>query len=281
MRKTKIKSYAKLNLALNIVGKNSSLHKIETIVALNTLHDEIFIKKIKSNKHDILFSGKFSHNINKDNTVNKLLKILEKKKLLNNSKFRIKINKFIPNKAGLGGGSMNAANILNFFIKKKIIKVDKKEVLRISKLIGSDVILGLNQSNSILNAKNKIKYFNNHKKFYTLIVKPNFGCSTREIFSKVKKFTKPKFNKANKKMFSLDYLKKTNNALEPIVFSKYSKLRSIKLFLEGLLTPAFVRMTGSGSALVAYFQSKKRCENAKKMFNKKYKNYWCIASKTI
>ena len=40
-------------------------------------------------------------------------------------------------------------------------------------------------------------------------------------------------------------------------------------------------MTGSGSALVAYYQSKKRCENAKKKFNKKYKNYWCIASKTI
>ena len=40
-------------------------------------------------------------------------------------------------------------------------------------------------------------------------------------------------------------------------------------------------MTGSGSAMVAYFQSKERCDNAKKQFNKKYKNYWCIASKTI
>jgi len=40
-------------------------------------------------------------------------------------------------------------------------------------------------------------------------------------------------------------------------------------------------MTGSGSAIVAYFQSKERCENAKKKFNKRYKNYWCITSKTI
>ena len=29
----KIKSYAKLNLSLNITGKNSSLHKIESIIA--------------------------------------------------------------------------------------------------------------------------------------------------------------------------------------------------------------------------------------------------------
>ena len=84
-----------------------------------------------------------------------------------------------------------------------------------------------------------------------------------------------------KKMFNLNYLKKRNNSLEQIALSKYPKLKSIKSYLESLPNLAFVRMTGSGSALVAYFQSKDRCLNAKKMFNKKYKNYWCIASKTI
>ncbi len=82
-------------------------------------------------------------------------------------------------------------------------------------------------------------------------------------------------------MFDFDYLKKKNNSLEQIALSKYPKLRSIKSYLENLPNSVFVRMTGSGSALVAYFQSKKRCLNAKKLFNKKYKNYWCIASKTI
>ena len=72
-----------------------------------------------------------------------------------------------------------------------------------------------------------------------------------------------------------------NNSLEQIVLSKYSKLRKIKSFLEGLPGILFVRMTGSGSAFVAYFNSKKRCQNAKKQFVKKYKNYWCISSKTI
>ena len=281
MKQNKIKSYAKLNLALNITGKTPSLHKIESIVAFVSLHDEIFIKKIKSKSHSILFIGKFSLNIGKNNTVSKLIEILEEKKLLKNEKFEIKIKKKIPSKAGLGGGSMNAANILRYFVKKRIIKTTKKEIFKISKLIGSDVILGLRPKNSILSTNNKIKYFDNCKKFYTLIVKPNFGCSTREIFSKVNKFKKPIFNIPNKKMFSPDYLKKMNNSLEPIAFSKYNKLRSIKLFLKKLFNPKFVRMTGSGSAMVAYFQSKERCENAKKKFNEKYKNYWCIASKTI
>ncbi len=281
MTQTKIKSYAKLNLALNITGKTPTLHKIESIIAFVTLHDEIFIRKIKSKSHDILFSGKFSHNIGKNNTVSKLLKILEEKKFLKGTKFKIKINKKIPTKAGLGGGSMNAANILNHFLKKRIIKANKKEILKISKLIGSDVKLGLKSTNAILNSNNKVKYFSNSKKFYTLIVKPNFGSSTKVVYSNVKKFTKPKLNNPNKRMFNLNYLKKMKNSLEPIVFSKHKKLKEIKSFLEKLSNPIFVRMTGSGSSMIAYFHSKQRCDYAKKQFNKKYKNYWCIASKTI
>ena len=281
MIQNKIKSHAKLNLALNITGKNSSLHKIETVVAFASLHDEIFIKVIKSNRHNILFEGKFSQNINKNNTISKLIKILEKKRLLRNKKFEIKINKHIPNKAGLGGGSMNAASVLKYFVKKKMIQASNKKLDEISRLVGSDVILGIKPVNLILNEKNEIKYFTNYKKFYVLIVKPNFGCSTKEIYSKVKKFNKPKFNNPNKRIFNFNNLKKLSNSLEPIVLSKYNKMRTIKLFLENLQTPKFVRMTGSGSAIVAYFQSKEKCDKAKKQFVKKYKNYWCIASKTI
>ena len=72
----KIKSYAKINLALNVVGKRNSLHKIESIIAFVYLHDMIEIREIKSINHVIKFSGKFSQNIVKNNTISKLLKIL-------------------------------------------------------------------------------------------------------------------------------------------------------------------------------------------------------------
>ena len=277
----KIKSYAKLNLALNITGKTSSLHRIESIIAFVDLYDVISIKRSKSNKHNISFIGKFSKNISKKNTVSKLLEILEKRKLLKNRKFQIKINKQIPNKAGLGGGSMNAANILRYFIKKKIIKIKKKEIIKISKLIGSDVVLGLNSTNSILTSKNEIKRFANYKKIYTLIVKPNFGCSTKYIYSKVKKFTRSQFNLPKETMFKLEYLKSLNNNLEKIAFNKYPKLKKIKSFLLTMPNNIFVRMSGSGSSIVAYFQSKKACGNAYKLFKRKFNSHWCIASKTI
>ncbi len=277
----KIKSYAKINLALNITGKTNSLHNIESIIAFISLHDEIFIKKTKSTQHKILFTGKFSKNIKKNNTISKLLYLLDCKKLLNNKKFFIKINKNIPNKAGLGGGSMNAANLLKYFIKRKIVKINKKEIIETLKLIGSDAVLGLRSNNLILTSQSKIRYFANNLKMHILIVKPNFGCSTKYIYSKVTKLNKSMISKPSKKMFSYDNLKRMNNSLEPIVLNKYAKLKGIKFFLENFTKPIFVRMTGSGSALVAYFQSKKKCNNAMKQFCKKYKNYWCIASKTI
>ena len=102
--------------------------------------------------------------------------------------------------------------------------------------------MGLNSTNSILNSKNQIKRFKNYKKFYVLLVKPNFGCSTKYIYSKVKKFNKARLLKPNKNMFNNKFLKKIGNSLEPIAFSKYNKLKMIKLFLEKSTTPIFVRM---------------------------------------
>ena len=46
----KIKSFAKLNLALNVTGKKIKLHKIESIISFIDLHDLIYLKEIKKKK---------------------------------------------------------------------------------------------------------------------------------------------------------------------------------------------------------------------------------------
>ena len=280
MNFNEIKSFAKINLALNVTGKTSKLHKIESLVVFIDLHDLILIKKINSKNHQIIFSGKFSKNISLINTVSRLLGILDEKKLIRH-KFLVKIKKNIPQKAGLGGGSMNAASILKFLIEKKIVKISIKKIQNIARDIGSDVILGMSNTNTILTSKNEIKTFKNCKKLFTLIVKPNFGCSTKYIYSKVRKLDKAKFLNPKKKMFNIESLKKKKNSLEKIVLNKYPKLKKIKKYLERLEDPIFVRMTGSGSALVSYYYSKKQCNEARKKFKKDYKKYWCISSKTI
>ena len=42
-----IKSPAKINLALNVIGKSRSLHKVESLVSFINLFDLISVKEIK------------------------------------------------------------------------------------------------------------------------------------------------------------------------------------------------------------------------------------------
>ena len=277
----KIKSYAKINLALNVIGKNAKLHKVESLISFINLHDLIYIKKTKNKNHKIIFNGKFSKNINKINTISTLLKLLDAEKLLNHQKFQIKIKKNIPHKAGMGGGSMNAASLINFFINKKILKIKNEELKNLTAKIGSDVILGIRPTNTILSSNGKIKKFDKKIKLYVLVVKPEFGCSTKYIYSKVNSFSKPQFNSPQQKMFKLEYLKTLNNDLEKIALKKYPKLNKIKSFLVTLPNIKFVRMSGSGSSIVAYFHSQQACSNAYRHFKRKFNSHWCIESKTI
>ena len=140
----KIKSHAKINLSLGILGKlKSKLHKIESVISFIDLHDEIFIQEIKKKKHIVIFYGKFSKTISSKNTITNLLNILDKKNILKNKKYLIKINKNIPLKSGMGGGSMNASSVLRYFLKRNKIRLSKKQILKISNEVGSDVIIGM------------------------------------------------------------------------------------------------------------------------------------------
>ena len=232
MKFLKIKSYAKVNLSLNIVGKlRSKKHKIESLVTFVNLCDLIYLRPIRLNKHKVYFRGKFAKGISNKNTISKLLQILDKKKLLNNQKFEIKIKKNIPQQSGMGGGSMNAACLINYFYNKKIIKLNKKRLINLAHLIGSDVILGINPKNAVLSSSGKLTKFKKKLGFHVLIVKPDFGCSTKLIYSKVRCYSKAEYNDSKQLLLSKKNIINSSNALEKIVFKKYPKLMRLKLFL--------------------------------------------------
>ena len=277
----KLKSWAKINLSLNLIKRlSNNYHSIESLITFVQIFDEIKIKILNKKEHKISFSGKFSKGIGKRNTVYKLLKLLEKKKIIN-QKFEINIKKNIPQKSGMGGGSMNAASILSYFMKKRILNISNKKAKDLAYKVGSDVVLGLEKKNSILFKNKKIGRLNKKIDFHVLIVMANEGCSTKYIFSKVKKYSKPLYFNINKRFFETNYLVQSNNDLENVVFKKYSKIKNLKYFLSNLPNIVFTRMTGSGSAIVAYFKSKKAVNNAARIFRRRYKNYWYIVSKTI
>ena len=129
MKNFKIKSYCKINLFLNVIKKlKNGYHSIESLITFCDLHDVISISKIGNIKDKISFSGKFKKGINKkSNTATKILNLLRRTKLLENQAFKINIRKNIPHGSGLGGGSSNAAGLLNYFNSKMKLKLSKNE----------------------------------------------------------------------------------------------------------------------------------------------------------
>ena len=274
----KIKSFAKVNLSLNVISRlKNKYHQIESLVTFVNLHDDIRIRYSNRMDHNITFGGKFSKGIKKDNTIKRLLKILDSKNYLRNKKLEIKVIKNIPHSSGLGGGSMNAASIMQILLKKKL----RNDFNLIANQIGSDVQLGGVRKNLILLKNGKVLRTNKKILLDVVICKPNFGCSTKLIYSRLNKFTKSEYHTRNLNYFKIRKLANYKNDLESIAFKKYTKLSHLKIFFDSLPNLMFSRMTGSGSAIVGYFKSKKDAKKANMLIKKQYKTYWSVISKTI
>ena len=281
MKVHKLKSNAKININLNITGKSVSkkIHFIESLVVFIGLSDLINIQKTNYKSHKVIFKGKFYKGITKKNTVIKLLNLLDKKKLLGKKKYKIVIKKNIPQKSGMGGGSMNAATILSFFFKKGLLNLKQAKIC--AKKISSDVILGLSNKTKILHSNGNVKEIKKKIKYTVLLVKPFYGCSTKEIFSMNKTISKKQYFFDKKTNINERMIVQSKNDLEISAFKKYPQLKTLKNKLLENQKAEFVRMTGSGSALVVYFKSNVSAKKALKMYKRKLNKCWCILSKII
>ena len=287
MKNFKIRSYCKINLSLRILKKlKNGYHNITSLITFCDLHDIISIFEVKSLKDKISFSGKFRKGINKkSNTITKVLDLLRRKKLLKNQAFKINIKKNIPHGSGLGGGSSNAADLINFFNTNLKLKLNKNEIKKLANQIGFDVPISLERKNTLLTGKkDEIIRLNQRFRLNLLIVYPNLICSTKRIYkhNKRKTFSKPQsffYKKNNKKL--IDLLKNENNDLEKTVIKIYPKIKKIINYIKSQKGCYLSRITGSGSACIGIFSNMKNAIYAKKLVKLKYPKYWCVVSKTI
>ena len=134
-----IKSYSKINLSLKVNYKlKNGLHEIQSFYCWINLFDKINVTEIKKNKDRIIFIGPFAKLVKKkNNTVYNLLKKLRELNLIYNY-YSIVITKNIPVFSGLGGGTSNAAFILNYLLKSKINNI---LLNKLEKVIGTDLKL--------------------------------------------------------------------------------------------------------------------------------------------
>ena len=277
-----IQSFAKINLSLSVNKRlKNGLHDIQSIYCLVDLKDKISIKKAKNKNIDqISFQGPLSKDIKlSDNSIIKLLYILRKIKLVSNY-YSINIVKNIPTFSGFGGGTSNAAAVLNFLIKKRISKRILNKIIR---YVGSDLRLFFHKQGYLKNINTVLKFKKRYKLNF-LLVYPRIKSSTKDVFSNIKKYSKKKISLHNhfkSKNEFIDHVRELNNDLQSVVVKKHPQINKLLKNISKIKGCFFSRMTGSGSACYGLFINKNSSIVALKKLRKKYPKFWFSIAKTI
>ena len=275
-----LKSFSKINLSLNINSKlKNGLHDIQSYYCLINLFDKIKIRKIDKKKDKVVFFGPFVKHIKKsNNSITNLLKLLRKLELISGY-YSVNVIKNIPVFSGLGGGTSNAASVLKFLLKGK---VSKKILEKVEKLIGSDLRLFFHKQGFLQNLRT-IKTIKKQKLFF-LLSRPNIICSTKKIYSKVKKYSKKKklnFYKINTKSNFIDYIFNNKNELQSIVEEKYPIVKKLLTEISFERGCYFSRMSGSGSVCYGLFNNERAVKKALIKIKTKYPKFWFSTAKTV
>jgi len=182
----KIKAHAKVNIFLKITGHDGNYHLINSrFMKVKDLYDEIEI--VEGEKFNII------SNVNcalRDNTVFKAYIYLTQeypdvKEWFIGKEIRIKKN--IPEMAGLGGGSSDAAAFLRLVNEKSGLNLDKEKLLEIGKKIGSDVAFFIEDVDvADVYGRGDIVVPRDEKTLNLEIFTPPIECSTPDVYKMYK-----------------------------------------------------------------------------------------------
>ena len=269
----KCKAYAKINLFLNVFNKTKdNLHNLKSLVCFIDLYDEIIISE--SNKFLIKIKGPFKSFVKKrGNIIEKTFIIFSKFSGLKTN-YKILLNKKIPVAAGLGGGSADAAAILqglNLLNKKKI---KKKDLFKLAMEIGSDVPACLYNKNvffsgygQILSKAPKIPPVS------VLLINPSKELSTKKVFNIYKKKKLMKKSNFIYKNFFL-WILEQNNDLQKFAEKFVPEIKEMIKFLSSSKNCFFSKMTGSGPTVFGLFRKKIDAQKVNLLLKKKHPKWW-------
>lgn len=244
----KIKAYPKVNLCLKVYkGLVETKHEIDSVMFLyRKIFDTISIKKASEPFILYIENGKEIHI--PDCLVERSLKYLQSKHGLDIN-YQITITKRIPLGSGLGGGSADAAAVINYILKQnKNIQLDLKEI---AVDLGSDIpfflthysmarVKGLGQYVApIYNWKPKIELH-----FTPLI------CSTAKVFASLEQdpdyVSRVNVDKIiQKHLYKQHYLNVVYNDLTKYIIENYKELHDV---YKKYPNQSF--FTGSGATIV-------------------------------
>lgn len=254
----KRKAYAKINIALDVVGKREDgYHLLRMIMQTVDIYDLIEVKKNNINEIRIL-TNKYYLPTDERNLAYKAAKIfIENFKI--KSGVDINIKKNIPVCAGMAGGSTDAATVLYLMNKVFNINAKNEELEKVALKIGADVPYCIEGGTALCEGVGeKITKLKDFKDKILVVVKPNFGVSTKEVYgeldiNKVYKHVSVEGiirDMENDNLYGV--CSKMKNILENVTIKKHRVLREIKDELRRYGAVGAM-MSGSGPTIFGFF----------------------------
>ena len=264
-----INSFAKINLGLKVLNKRpDNFHNIKSVFIQIDLCDKLTF--IPSEKFNLECD---TNNIPTDyhNTIYKAYTMLDDIYSFNKH-FTILLNKKIPSKSGLGGGSSNAAATLVMLNKIHKLNLSNKQLIKLGTKIGSDVPFFIEGGCKLISGRGEI--INTYKAPYLnslsfLLFFPKFSISTSWAYKKIKNNLDDRLDST--KFPALDEVvdwKLFENSFEKVVGSAYPEILEIKELL--LSTGAlYSSLSGSGSTMFGVYKKEfiKEANNKLNIYN--------------
>ncbi len=265
-------SPAKINFSLKIGRRESNgLHRIFSFIRAIGIFDKISFRlahkgyAIKVIPGETLKNSKIKYDLgsleNDGNLAIRAAKIFFEKIMDAPRGLNVTIEKNIPLKGGLGGGSSNAGSMLKFLNKLFNNPLNGKELLKIAVELGSDVPFFLTEEGAVVSGfGEKIYKIKEELPFYHIVVLiPNFGVATAEAYANFDDFLLTN-NLNYYNIQFLDFKKmRFENDFEAVIFNKYPILKEMKdsFISEGA---DISLLSGSGSSIFGAFKNKESAE---------------------
>ena len=283
MNMIKIKAYAKINIALDVLDRrDDGYHDVRMIMNQIGLHDVVSLKlndsgeiSLSSDSSDIPRDGS---NLAYKAAVLFFEALAEK----HNKKdgVSIHIEKNIPVSAGLAGGSTDAAAVLKGLNELYNFILKRDELLNMGASIGSDVPYCIMGGCAYAYGRGeKLRHLESPDKAYVLLVKPGFGVSTGEAYGAIDKASDnihPDVSSIKKILEErsasiADIAPYMGNTFENVICSAHPVLKDIIDRIEKT-GPIKTMMSGSGPSVFAMFERKEEAENAANKLKSEYSN---------
>jgi len=274
MNGVRVKSYAKINLTLDVLGASGGYHNIDSAVASIDLFDEVCVKARNDFNVSIAMHGEGSEAIpqGKNNAV-KAAKLFITKFACRGAD--ITIYKNIPMGAGLGGSSADVAGVL--LALSSLYGVEEPYAIKdIADDIGSDCAYMLKGGFARMCGRGeKVFPVASPLKLNVGILLPPLGVSTGECYNLSDSLIKPP-NATQKAMQAIVCGDKEGlcSSLSNGLTAAAIKLNpDVAVAIEELKAfyPLGVNMTGSGSGVYAIFENESFVRYAQSRYRGKFR----------